>query len=124
MRLITRPRYQKAIEQAREQYDPEIYARRQVVAEWVLAEAKGWHGLARAQFRGVDKMTIQSLMTASVQNLKRLVRASNLAEFGLFAVLKALWKSLAIVLRRSRTELRAVCTQSDPSAILALARQF
>lgn len=107
VRVITRPRYQKAIEKAREQFDPEVYARRQVMAEWVLAEAKGCHGLRRAQFRGLQKMTIQCLMTASVQNLKRLLSASGPGQglFTYFHALKGLWKALRALLLGSKAPL-------------------
>ena len=48
-------------------------AQRQVMAEWIVAEAKGFHGLRRALHRGLTKFKIQALLIASVQNLKRLM---------------------------------------------------
>ena len=45
------------------------------MAEWVVAEAKGFHGLRRALHRGLAKFKIQALLIASVQNLKRLMAA-------------------------------------------------
>jgi len=42
-------------------------------AEWAIAEAKGLHGLSKTRYRGLEKVTIQGLMTASVQNIKRLL---------------------------------------------------
>jgi len=50
-----------------------IIRRRSVVAEGTVAEAKVLHGLRRAVCRGLNKVNIQSLLTASVQNLKRLI---------------------------------------------------
>ena len=47
---------------------------RKVYAEWINAESKSFHGLRRAMFRGLPKVTIQVFMTASVQNLKRLIK--------------------------------------------------
>ena len=41
--------------------------------EGLFAEAKGNHGLARAKYRGRAKVQIQAYLTATVQNLKRLV---------------------------------------------------
>lgn len=41
--------------------------------EHVFAEAKQWHGLDRARCRGLASMQQQALMTATVQNIKRLV---------------------------------------------------
>lgn len=46
---------------------------RKLYAEWVNAESKTKHGMRRAMFRGLAQTTIQVLMTASVQNLKRLI---------------------------------------------------
>jgi hypothetical protein len=39
----------------------------------LFAEAKDNHGLARAKYRGRAKVQIQAYLTATVQNLKRLV---------------------------------------------------
>lgn len=47
--------------------------KRKIYAEWVNAESKTKHGLRRAMFRGLEQVTIQVLMTASVQNMKRLI---------------------------------------------------
>jgi hypothetical protein len=46
---------------------------RKTYAEWINAESKTRHGLRRAMFRGINKVAIQVLMTASVQNIKRLI---------------------------------------------------
>lgn len=48
--------------------------RARIRVEHSFAEAKQWHGLARARSRGLVAMQIQALMTATVQNLKRLAR--------------------------------------------------
>jgi hypothetical protein len=47
------------------------------MTEWVVAEAKGFHGLRRALHRGLAKFKIQALLIASVQNLKRLMAAGD-----------------------------------------------
>lgn len=57
----------------------QIFAQRRVMAEWVVAEAKGFHGLKRALHRGLKKFKIQALLIATVQNLKRLMAATTLA---------------------------------------------
>ena len=41
--------------------------------EGLFAEAKNWHNLSRARYRGLGKMQIQAYLTASVQNVKRLM---------------------------------------------------
>lgn len=48
--------------------------RARIRVEHRFAEAKQWHGLARARSRGLMAMEIQALMTATVQNMKRLAR--------------------------------------------------
>jgi hypothetical protein len=47
---------------------------RKTYAETILGEAKNSHGLRRAICRGLDKVTIQALLTSTVQNIKRLVK--------------------------------------------------
>jgi hypothetical protein len=38
-----------------------------------IAEAKSLHGLSSTRYRGLERVAIQGLMTASVQNIKRLL---------------------------------------------------
>jgi transposase len=42
-------------------------------AEWAIAEAKCLHGLSKTRYRGLERVAIQGFMTASVQNIKRLL---------------------------------------------------
>jgi transposase len=44
-------------------------------SEGIFAEAKQNHGLSRARYRGRSKVQIQAYMSATAQNLKRLVKA-------------------------------------------------
>jgi transposase len=55
--------------------------------EGLFAEAKQFHGLSRAKYRGRSKMQIQAYLTAIVQNLKRLL-------FPLYCWLAACWSRL------------------------------
>jgi hypothetical protein len=43
-------------------------------AEWAIAEAKNLHGLSSTRYRGLEKVAIQCLLMAAVQNISRLVR--------------------------------------------------
>ena len=43
--------------------------------EGLFAEAKEYHGLSRARYRGRSKVQIQAYLSTTAQNLKRLVRA-------------------------------------------------
>ena len=47
---------------------------RKTYAETIFAEAKNFHGLRRTICRGLDKVTIQALLTCTVQNIKGLVK--------------------------------------------------
>jgi hypothetical protein len=38
-------------------------SQRPIFAEWIIAEAKTLHGLRRAFFRGLEKVSIQALLT-------------------------------------------------------------
>lgn len=49
-------------------------SQRPIFAEWLIAEAKTLHGLRRAFCRGLEKVSIQALLTATVQNIKRLLK--------------------------------------------------
>lgn len=73
----------------------ELYRRRAPVIEGVFAEAKQWHGLARARWRGLAKMWVQCLLTAAAINLKRLA-----AILCRFLGLKSLLDVLRDVIRR------------------------
>lgn len=44
--------------------------------EGLFAEVKQFHGLRRARYRGLQKVSIQALMTAMAQNIKRIVNQS------------------------------------------------
>ena len=55
-------------------------------AEWAIAEAKSLHGLSKTRYRGLERITIQGLMTASAQNIKRLLalyRRKNQGDLGI-----------------------------------------
>lgn len=52
--------------------ETKIYRRHRGYIEGVNAEAKRWHGLARAARRGLENMAIQAYLTAAAINLKRL----------------------------------------------------
>jgi hypothetical protein len=47
---------------------------RHTILERLMGEAKNYHGMARARFRGLAKVEIQFLMTASALNLKKMVK--------------------------------------------------
>jgi transposase len=69
----------------------ELYSTRAPVIEGVFAEAKQWHGLGRAWRRGLSKMLVQSLLIATVINLKRLMARLVGFRRPIRAFLRAIW---------------------------------
>ena len=47
---------------------------RGTILEGIMGQAKTYHGMARARFRGLNKVEMQFLMTATVLNLKKMVK--------------------------------------------------
>ena len=72
-----------------------LWRRRMWRSEGYHGEAKSWHGLARAVRRGLVNMRVQSYLTATAVNLKRLAAA-------LAARLFVLWRACAARKRRMR----------------------
>jgi hypothetical protein len=64
----------RAMEHLATDHAKESLRQRKTFAEGINAESKNRHGLRRAMFRGLAKVTIQVLMTASVQNIKRFIK--------------------------------------------------
>jgi len=77
-------------------------------AEWAIAEAKSLHGLSRTRYRGLEKVAIQGIMTASVQNIKRLLALYRRERPGNVQIL---WKMRDIMIfLRVQTDLALVLT--------------
>ncbi|GAI29946.1 unnamed protein product [marine sediment metagenome] len=59
---------------------------RGTILEGIMGQAKTYHGMARARFRGLNKVEMQFLMTATVLNLKKMVKMLDVEEikFSLF----------------------------------------
>lgn len=77
-RIIQRLLYQDDVDRGRElaktrEYKNQMRKRKHIL-ESLFGEAKEFHGLRRARFRGLDRVTIQVLWTATVLNIKRLVK--------------------------------------------------
>lgn len=51
-----------------------LYKRRKETIERSFADSKNLHGLRYARFRGIKKVSEQCLLTAAVQNMKKIVR--------------------------------------------------
>ena len=57
-----------------------------------MGQAKTYHGMARAKFRGLDKVEMQFLMTATVLNLKKMVKMLDVEE-----IKSSLFKKFTVV---------------------------
>jgi len=53
---------------------------RGTILEGIMGQAKTYHGMAKARFRGLKKVEIQFLMTATALNLKKMVRIMDVEE--------------------------------------------
>jgi len=72
---------------------------RHTVIEGVFGQAKAYHGMARAKFRGLNKVEIQFLMTATALNLKKMVKILDVEEVKAsvsrkFAVITQIFKDI------------------------------
>ena len=58
--------------------ETKAFISKMIVRKWTIeglfAEAKQFHGLRRARYRGLQKVSIQALMTAMAQNIKRIIK--------------------------------------------------
>jgi hypothetical protein len=78
-RFVHRSLYADYIEKVRGYHATEAYQKairkRQVWAEPLFAEANGWHGLRRFRLRGLENVSIEGVLVAAGQNLKRFLAA-------------------------------------------------
>jgi hypothetical protein len=76
-RMVNRSFDESYLERVRSYQETEAYKKalrkRKVWVEPLFGEAKEWHGLARFRLRLLEKVNIEALVTATGQNLKRLL---------------------------------------------------
>ncbi len=77
-RQVQRSLYAEYLDRVRAYHQTAAYekamAKRKVWVEPLFGEAKDWHGLERFRLRGLWKVNVEALLTATGQNLKRLLR--------------------------------------------------
>jgi len=66
--------YQKASQYYLSDYGRSIQKLRSTIIEGIFGQAKAFHGMARAKFRGLKKVEIQFILTATALNLKKMVK--------------------------------------------------
>jgi hypothetical protein len=74
------PYYFKARSWYNSGYGQVMQKLRGTILEGVMGHAKTYHGMARARFRGLNKVEIQFLMTATALNLKKMVKMLDVEE--------------------------------------------
>ncbi|QOJ22377.1 MAG: transposase [Gammaproteobacteria bacterium] len=79
-RFVYRSPHQHEIDKVRVRQETRAFISKMILRKWTIeglfAEAKQFHGLRRARYRGLQKVSIQALMTAMAQNIKRIVKQS------------------------------------------------
>jgi len=66
--------YSNAKDWYHSKYGKALQKLRHSVIEGIMGQAKAYHGMARAKFRGINKVEIQILLTATALNLKKMVK--------------------------------------------------
>ena len=77
-RFVYRSLHQHEIDKVRARQETRAFISKMILRKWTIeglfAEAKQFHGLRRARYRGLQKVSIQALMTAMAQNIKRIIK--------------------------------------------------
>ncbi len=66
--------YDDAYEWYRSNHGKNLQKLRKTILEGIMGQAKEYHGMDKAKFRGINKVQIQFLLTATAINLKKLVK--------------------------------------------------
>ena len=74
------PCYDKARSWYDSGYGKVMQKLRDTILEGIMGQAKTYHGMSRARFRGLKKVEIQFLMTATALNLKKMVKMLDIEE--------------------------------------------
>jgi Transposase DDE domain len=78
-RTVTRSFHEEYLERVRDYHKTDAYKKayqkRKVWVEPLFGEAQQWHGLRRFRLRGLEKVNCEAVVTATGQNLKRLLAA-------------------------------------------------
>ena len=114
-RSIKRHRDQALLDRARRQANTKRAKldrkRRQHLVERSFADAANRHGFKRARWRGLIKQSIQDLLIATIQNLRKLIGTiQNLPGNA--------WNALLRIFSLSYVTLSALCTTSSPTRLI------
>lgn len=77
-RFVYRSQHQHEIDKVRARQETKAFISKMILRKWttegLFAEAKQFHGLRRVRYLGLQKVSIQALMTAMAQNIKRIIK--------------------------------------------------
>lgn len=97
---IQRSEYQKHYDKVRRRQKTAAFKRKRYERSWKIegtfGEGKVNHCLGRAKYRGREKVQIQVYLSATVQNLKRIVKAFGEPLFSIFSELNLRFRYLAL----------------------------
>ena len=62
------------ISHIKSEYGQTMQKLRGTIIEGVFEQAKTYHGMARSKFRGISKVEIQFLLTATALNLEKMIK--------------------------------------------------
>jgi len=80
---------------------------RSTILEGIMGQVKEYHGMGKAKFRGLKKVEIQLLLTATAINLKKMVKMLNVEVvnfklikkiFDIIQIFKIIFRKMAIEL--------------------------
>jgi hypothetical protein len=98
---------------------------RHTMLEGLFGQAKNYHGLGRARWRGLGNMTIQSLVIATVLNLKKLLAYSSKAAAATVAVCaKPIFDIIRQICHPCMAILRLMPTENSKTFYLAQTGSF
>src|SRR5580704_2293097 len=114
-RSLKRHRDQALLDRARRQANTKRAKldrkRRQHLVERSFADAANRHGFKRARWRGLIKQSIQDLLIATIQNLRKLIGTLQNSP-------RNAWNALIRILSLSYVTLSALSTTSPPSRLI------
>lgn len=92
--------YDNACEWYSSDHGQNLQKLRKTVLEGIMGQAKEYHGMNKAKFRGIDKVQIQFLLTATAINLKKMIKMleANSPKLGFLRIISKFYKFIQNIL--------------------------
>ena len=94
--------------------------RRKIRAEGTFADAANNHGFKRSRWRGLEKMRIQNVLIATIQNARKLIRATRGPQKACATFSKAAYAALTTISSTLATILHRIKGLDRPQTTLQL----